>query len=158
MTTAVQLIGQLGAAGIRLWLDDDNQLRFKAPKGALTAELKAALIAQKQEVIDFLMESSGQDSDSSITAINRDQAHYPLSFSQQRFWFLDQLQPGNASLNIPARFLLEGNIDIDALENAFKHLVDKHEILRTVFFIENKQARQKNSRPYQARLQYWKST
>ena len=48
--TAAQLIGKLGAAGIKLWLDDEKQLRFKAPKGALTAELKDQLITKLNDM------------------------------------------------------------------------------------------------------------
>jgi amino acid adenylation domain-containing protein len=60
---------------------------------------------------------------------------YPLSFSQERLWFLDQLQPGNPAYNIPAAYQLPGRIDLDLLERAFKEILRRHEILRTVFGI-----------------------
>jgi natural product biosynthesis luciferase-like monooxygenase protein/amino acid adenylation domain-containing protein len=56
-----------------------------------------------------------------------------LSFSQQRLWFLDQLQPGTALYNMPAALRLEGVLDVMALERAFTELVHRHQALRTTF-------------------------
>ncbi|HKG78816.1 MAG TPA: condensation domain-containing protein, partial [Pyrinomonadaceae bacterium] len=57
----------------------------------------------------------------------------PLSFSQQRLWFLDQLQPGNAFYNISRNFLLKGPLEIQALEQSLNQIIKRHEILRTSF-------------------------
>ncbi|MBZ4423356.1 condensation domain-containing protein, partial [Myxococcus sp. RHSTA-1-4] len=63
----------------------------------------------------------------------------PLSFAQQRLWFLDQLQPGSVQYNMPITLLLEGVLDIEALESAFTELVRRHESLRTTFSAEEGQ-------------------
>ncbi|RKH50609.1 condensation domain-containing protein, partial [Corallococcus aberystwythensis] len=57
----------------------------------------------------------------------------PLSFAQQRLWLLDQLQPGDASYNIPTALQLSGRVDVEALRRAFEALVQRHEALRTTF-------------------------
>ncbi len=57
----------------------------------------------------------------------------PLSFAQQRLWFLDRLVPGNAAYNISAAFTLTGALDIGALERSVRTVVARHEALRTVF-------------------------
>src|SRR5215208_1276610 len=57
----------------------------------------------------------------------------PLSFSQQRLWFLDQLQPGNAFYNISRNFLLKGPLEIQALEQSLNQIIKRHELLRTSF-------------------------
>jgi hypothetical protein len=58
---------------------------------------------------------------------------FPLSFAQQRLWFLDQLYPGTAVYNIPAAMRLRGWLDRSALARALAAVVDRHHILRTRF-------------------------
>ena len=57
----------------------------------------------------------------------------PLSFSQQRLWFLDQLDPGNPAYNIHAAVRLMGEVDIDLLKRSLEAVIERHEILRTTF-------------------------
>jgi len=57
----------------------------------------------------------------------------PLSFSQQRLWFLDQMDPENAAYNIPAAVRLQGSLDLPALERSLNEIVRRHEVLRTAF-------------------------
>ncbi|MGE5500215.1 MAG: amino acid adenylation domain-containing protein, partial [Syntrophothermus sp.] len=56
----------------------------------------------------------------------------PVSYSQRRLWFIDKMEKSPA-YNLPAAIILEGKLDISALENAFYSLIRRHEILRTVF-------------------------
>ena len=56
----------------------------------------------------------------------------PLSFSQQRFWFLHQFDPGAVEYNVHAAFRLRGELDLDALAVACAALIARHEVLRTV--------------------------
>ncbi|AKQ66004.1 Non-ribosomal peptide synthetase [Myxococcus hansupus] len=60
----------------------------------------------------------------------------PLSFAQQRLWFLDRLQPGSTAYNVPFVLRLEGPLDVEVLERALSELVRRHEVLRTTFPIE----------------------
>jgi len=59
----------------------------------------------------------------------------PLSFAQQRLWFLHQLQPESAFYNIPAAFRLRGALSVPALAATFAEIVRRHEVLRTTFGI-----------------------
>ncbi|MBV8318682.1 MAG: amino acid adenylation domain-containing protein, partial [Planctomycetaceae bacterium] len=63
----------------------------------------------------------------------------PLSFAQQRLWFLDQLAPGGATYNVPLALRLVGALDVPALERAFNELVRRHKVLRTTFALSDGQ-------------------
>jgi amino acid adenylation domain-containing protein len=60
----------------------------------------------------------------------------PLSFSQQRFWFLDQLSPDNSFNNIPVALRIRGVLDLAAFHRALKEIVRRHEILRARFVVD----------------------
>ena len=56
---------------------------------------------------------------------------YPVSFAQQRLWFLDQLAPGSATYNVPLAIRLRGPLDAEALRRSLEAVVARHEPLRT---------------------------
>ncbi|MFE3188838.1 amino acid adenylation domain-containing protein [Nocardia sp. NPDC059240] len=57
----------------------------------------------------------------------------PLSLAQQRMWFLNQFDPASAAYNIPIAVRLSGALDVDALHFAVADLIERHEILRTIY-------------------------
>jgi hypothetical protein len=57
----------------------------------------------------------------------------PLSFAQQRLWFLAQLEPHNPSYNLRQTLRLKGELDVNALEQTINHIIARHESLRTTF-------------------------
>src|ERR1044072_8925048 len=57
----------------------------------------------------------------------------PLSFAQQRLWFIDQLEPGNTVYNVPVAVRLQGSLNRAALEQTFSEVIRRHEVLRTRF-------------------------
>ena len=69
-----------------------------------------------------------------------------LSFSQQRLWFLERMERGSATYNIPAALELRGPLDASVLERALKALINRHESLRTRFA-------QSDGQPFQVVLQ-----
>jgi acyl carrier protein len=67
-----------------------------------------------------------------LTRVDRD-GPLPLSFAQQRLWFLDELEPGSAFYNMTFAASLSGSLRVDVLESALREVVARHEILRTSF-------------------------
>ncbi|HEY0782733.1 MAG TPA: condensation domain-containing protein, partial [Thermoanaerobaculia bacterium] len=66
----------------------------------------------------------------------------PLSFAQERLWFLEQLEPGSGSYHLPSALRLTGRLDVAALGRSLSEIVRRHEALRTVFRKEGGAARQ----------------
>src|SRR5215472_5266709 len=60
---------------------------------------------------------------------------FPVSFAQQRLWFLDQLLPGNPLYNIPAALRLKTPLNVAALRRSLNEIVRRHEALRTCFSV-----------------------
>jgi amino acid adenylation domain-containing protein len=91
--------------------------------------------AERLELLDYLLEEEGIETDSESQKIVRrgPRDTVPLSFAQQRLWFLDQLAPGGAAYNLSGRLHLEGRLDITALERSLNEIVRRHEALRTIF-------------------------
>ena len=67
----------------------------------------------------------------------------PLSFAQERLWFINQLDPDGAGYNSPGAAILRDELDVNRLEEAFNLIIARHEGLRTVFPSEEGQARQR---------------
>ncbi|HWW76901.1 MAG TPA: condensation domain-containing protein, partial [Pyrinomonadaceae bacterium] len=67
-----------------------------------------------------------------IMAAGRDEA-LPLSFAQQRLWFIDQFEPNSSIYNSPAAVRLSGSLNVDALRETLSEIVRRHEALRTTF-------------------------
>lgn len=77
-----------------------------------------------------------------IAARERLGNRFRLSHAQERLWFLDQMNPGNASYNIPAAIPLRFAVNVDALERTLNEVVRRHESLRTTFEAPDGEPRQ----------------
>jgi len=76
--------------------------------------------------------AGGKDEAPPLVRVSRE-GTLPLSFAQQRLWFLDQLAPNNPFYNCPGAVRLEGGLNLRALESAINEIVRRHEVLRTRF-------------------------
>jgi amino acid adenylation domain-containing protein len=129
----VEFLSYLKGLEIKLWIEEEK-LRYQAPKGAMTTEIKAAIAAQKTEILDFLKAAQIPTNtvELEIIPVSRDQ-DLPLSFAQQRLWFLHQLSPDSHSYNLLEALRLEGTLNLFALEQSLSELIRRHEVLRTTF-------------------------
>lgn len=106
-----------------------DRLRINAPKGVLTPDLRAELKERKTEILACLPESVDVPA---IQPASR-RGPLPLSFAQQRLWFLDQLDPRNPAYNLPAVLSLRGSLDIAILERCLDQIVRRHKARSCAF-------------------------
>ncbi|WP_186014296.1 non-ribosomal peptide synthetase/type I polyketide synthase [Burkholderia gladioli] len=103
-----------------------RELGIELPLAAVFEAPTLAALAQR------LDQAEPAARDEPIEPVDRD-APLPLSFAQQRLWFLDQLQPGNPAYHVPVAARLEGELDAAVLRATFEAIVARHEPLRTRF-------------------------
>ncbi len=111
-----------------------NTLKVEIPLRTL---FEAPTVAGLSQQVESVIRSSSGTELPPIVSLDRDQVTGlpvqtpPLSFAQQRLWFLDQLSPGNLFYNLPLVVRARGVLDISALEKAVNEIVRRHESLRT---------------------------
>ncbi|MDT5062902.1 MAG: hypothetical protein QOH63_3361, partial [Acidobacteriota bacterium] len=94
----------------------------------------AGLSPEKRELFLRLLQKQGvTTSPLPIVPRKRDAGHAPLSFAQQRLWFLAQLEPGSSFYNIFDTLSFDAPLDAQALEQSLNEIVRRHEVLRTTF-------------------------
>lgn len=89
-------------------------------------------VAGLANAIDSMRHSATHRTDQAIVSVRRNEG-MPLSFSQQRMWFLYQLVPDGTAYNMPVALRLVGSLNRDGIRWAFQELVRRHESLRTTF-------------------------
>jgi amino acid adenylation domain-containing protein len=134
MSNAAELLTRLRAIGVQLNLEDET-IRLNAPKGALTPALQAELKASKPELLELLRAArqNGRKGAAGLIPRVARQELMPLSFAQQRLWFLQQMDPESTAYNLLSAIRMEGNLDADLLERSLHRIILRHEDLRTSF-------------------------
>lgn len=96
------------------------------------------LSTKRKALLETLLVESGVRPHTSHTIPRRNATEsIPLSFAQQRIWFLDRLNPGCAAYNIHEVLRLQGSLDQNALQQSLNEMVRRHEVLRTSFVALN---------------------
>jgi len=110
----------------------ENKLAVKGDRKALTPVLKERMSGYKEDILSIYDE----------LAISSNCQLAPTTFSQQRLWFLDQLEGSSAHYNMPGAIRFDGQLDFDALNRAYNTIIERHDSLRTYFYSDG-------NRPYQ---------
>jgi amino acid adenylation domain-containing protein len=97
------------------------------------SERIASLSPGKRELLEQRLQANKSTAVSERIEPRSPQGTAPLSFAQQRLWFLDQLEPNLSFYNLPFAFRLNGPIHLAALDQAMNEIVRRHEVLRTTF-------------------------
>lgn len=132
---------------IRVW-EENGALRYSAPQGVMNERLREELSIHKKDILKLFKEqrSSRMPYGSPIKPASRN-GQIPLSFAQQRLWFLDQFGGDNSAYRMERVYKLSGKLVIPFLEKSIDELIRRHEILRTVFYAND-------GIPYQRILKY----
>jgi amino acid adenylation domain-containing protein len=125
------LLTKLRGLGVRVWADE-GRLRYAAPTGVLTPELRAELTEGKSALL-ALVEQVANRADGATREIRQTARHgepVPLSYAQRRMLFLQRLAPNEPNYSMPTTLRLRGRVDAAALRQAYRDIVATHEILR----------------------------
>jgi amino acid adenylation domain-containing protein len=110
---------------------------------SLVAQRLAMLSQEKRALLERLLKEKGTAAPPSEPILRRrGGTAFPLSYAQERMWFLDQLAPGNPFYNLPSAIPSRFPVDIGILERSLNELVRRHEALRTTFQIVDGQPQQ----------------
>jgi hypothetical protein len=133
MKTVNELLSHLRSLDIKLWAEG-QRLRYNAPQGVLTPELRAELSQRKAEILTFVQQADAalDTTVEPIPSVSRD-SDLPLSFAQERIWFLEYAGGKSGAYNMPSAQRLIGSLNITALKQAIAQIVQRHEALRTTF-------------------------
>ena len=104
---------------------------FQSPTIESLAENLQEEQSKHASLIPLPIEGSNQRKVPDIQLNRRADQPVPLSFSQQRLWFIDRLLPGSSLYNLPIAFRLRGQLDIPCLRRSLEAVVRRHEVLRT---------------------------
>ena len=127
-----RLLQELRAQDIRIWAEGGD-LRVSAPQGALTADLREALSQRKPELLAFLISGGGERTAEAVVplvSVDRER-ELPLSFAQERMWVLQRMDPEANPYRVQTCVVLR--TDAAVLQRAWNALVDRHEVLRTTY-------------------------
>jgi hypothetical protein len=129
--TLDELLAELSHSGVHV-SGEGERLLVRAPEGALTPSLREALARHKPELLRRQAAAVVRSPWDGLVERAPRGTHLPLSFAQQRLWFLDQLGAGVA-YSVPWAWRLDGALDVPALEASLNEVVRRHEALRTTF-------------------------
>jgi len=127
--TPQQLLSHLRSRGVVLW-NEGESIRFRAPKGTLTDDLRRQLKDRKDEIRRLLQQGRVEAQQQAVPRRIPRTGELPLSPYQERIWFLDQLETGGPTYNVHTVLRLRGNLNIPALSESINRTVARHEVLR----------------------------
>ena len=130
-----ELLADLYRRGIRI-REKDGKLVMTGPEEIVSA-VREMVAERKAEILAFLTERGEALQPELIAAVSPRPDVLPLSFAQQRLWFLQEMQPDTGAYNIPFAVEITGLLDLEAFRASLNAIVERHEVFRTNFIFQN---------------------
>ncbi len=129
-----ELLTEFREQEIKLILNG-NDLEIISYKNRLNADQIQKIKSSKQEIIQYLKSIDQKESQETIAIpnVNSNEESYPTSNAQFRIWLASQLEEGSIGYNMPNTIILDGTYDLRYFQKAIYAVIERHEILRTVF-------------------------
>ena len=135
MMIVKQFLQELKDRDIDISINDNNiDIHYD---GDLDPTVLETIVNNKQELISFLKSVDAGTGAFNHIPRSAPQKNYPLSSPQKRLWVLSQFDEANLAYNVSGCYTLKGDLDISSLERSFFSLIKRHEILRTLFRIDD---------------------
>ncbi|MCB1853159.1 MAG: non-ribosomal peptide synthetase, partial [Gammaproteobacteria bacterium] len=142
----VEFMSEMVSQGVRLRVED-GELAVSAPKGVLTAEMRNRILARRTELLSLLsgVAPAGSNEAAAIPRV-ADSNAMPLSFAQERLWFVTQLEADSTAMdgngrsalfNIHIPLYMRGPLDLSVLSACLHEIYRRHDCLRTLFFVRD---------------------
>ncbi len=130
--TVDELMARLESLGIELH-SEQGRLRVSAPRGSMTHELKEAIAARKDGLLEALARrATHRATDRSRALVRLDRrGPLPVSVFQERLWILQRIDPSSTAFNIVSVWTLKDVPSAEAVVNALRAMLERHEILRS---------------------------
>ena len=133
MTEILKTIYEANKLGVWLWCHGST-LKFKSPKNTDITEIKVKLSYFKNEILEVLRNNEVFNDNFIYPFIYRTDdttTSYPLSFAQERLWFIEEYEQGTNAYHIPGVYELPPGTDAGGITYAIRSIVGRHEVLRS---------------------------
>lgn len=134
MLKTLQLIYKANNRGIILWTENDK-LKSRFPSDLNDQQIIQEIREHKEEIIQFLNQSGIHSGDLSLPHIYSSNTldKYPLSFPQERLWFIEQYEDGTNAYHVPILLEIKEFVDTHKLISVLHRIIKRHKVLRTIF-------------------------
>lgn len=127
----IKFIYNLYTQEINIW-NENNKIKLFLPEGSILSEADKEFITRNKEALLDILQKNLITTNTKKAILSSNETITPLSFAQERLWFIDQYESGTALYNKPIIFKLMDTIDISLLEKSIFEIIRKHEVLRSV--------------------------
>lgn len=150
---ALALLYKVNDLQMLLWVESGDKLKFKLRQPLEDKTYWFDLIkANKQALIEVLLQSGIEQEPSALPVVYRCQNPVkPMSYAQQRLWFIEQLEQGSNAYTIPLCFYVPA-LDVACFEQALAFMVLRHPVLNSVFVQNDAHAQQQHLTPSRVKI------